>query len=134
MTRKDKDNPKRKIERVRIGAPPPVDPKRGSVTVATAEPVKKRNRIPQEFTEAIHLAAVMHGDDGKGKNGLPGYFYWLAQNDPRAYAHLVSRILPQKVQMDVDPRSALSQVLESVRAKLAFERSRTINGTLAGSK
>lgn len=93
-----------------------------------------KSRISKSCAEAIWLALEMHGDDGRGKNGIPGYFYYLARTDPKAMAHLVGRMLPQKVQASVDPQSTLGQFLEAVRAKIAIERSKQINGTVISAK
>lgn len=124
-----------KPKRERLGKPNVGVPKSNASAPPLPNPEKRIgrplgsvNKIPQRFTEAIEFALTMHGMDGKGKNGLPGYFYFLAATDSKAMAHLIARIMPQKVQPTVDPQSALGQVLEAVRAKLAFERSKTING------
>lgn len=89
-------------------------------------PLGARHHIPKRFTEALGYALAMHGMDGKGKNGLAGYFYFLARTDPKATAVLIAKCMPQKVQTSVDPESALGQVLEAVRARLAYERNKQI--------
>lgn len=127
-TPEDEEKGERKPSRV--SAPRNRDP----LPMAWSRPGKNQRqlgyrRIPQRFTEAIELALSKHGMDGKGKNGLPGYFYHLARTDPKAMAHLIGRIMPTKVQTSIDPQSALGQTLEAVRSRIAFEKARTINGT-----
>lgn len=92
-------------------------------------PVGSLNSIPRRFTEAFLRGCEKHGSDGKGTDGLDGYGYYLAQ-DSRVGGMLISRILPQRVQTSVDPQSALGQILEAARARLQYEKGRTINGTV----
>ena len=88
-------------------------------------PVGSKNGIPKRFTEAFLKGCEMHGSDGEGKDGLDGYGYFLA-SDAKVGGMLISRILPQRVTTSVDPQSALGQLLEAARARLQYERSRTI--------
>lgn len=92
-------------------------------------PLGSKNSIPKRFTEAFLRGCEKHGSDGKGTDGLDGYGYYLAC-DPKVGGALIARILPQRVQQSVDPQSALGQLLEAARARLQYERSRTIQGTV----
>lgn len=95
------------------------------------------NLIPRRISEAAVAGFERHGEDGEGTNGLPGFFYYLARNDLKAAAMIASRLMPQKVQTSVDPQSALGQLLEAARARLQYEKTRSIDvkaTPLIGSK
>jgi hypothetical protein len=51
------------------------------------------NRISADFRTAVLAAADRIGSDGKGKDGMIGYFGYLAERYPAAYCKLVSRFI-----------------------------------------
>ncbi|MCW5678440.1 MAG: hypothetical protein KIT65_10900 [Xanthobacteraceae bacterium] len=55
------------------------------------------NKTTQALKDAILLAAEQRGEDGKGKNGLTGYLKFLANDEPKAFASLLGRVLPLQV-------------------------------------
>ena len=60
--------------------------------------------------EAIIAAAEKTGRDGEGKEGLTGYCSHLAQEQPKAFAALLGRVLPMQVTgADGDPLKVLLQ-------------------------
>ena len=85
------------------------------------------NLIPRRITEAAIAGFERHGADGKGSDGLSGFFYHLACNDLKAAAMIAARLMPQRVETSVDPQSALGQILEAARARLQYEKGRTID-------
>lgn len=52
------------------------------------------NKTTRTLKEAILLAAEQVGQDGKGKDGLTGYLRRVAQEDVKAYAGLLAKVLP----------------------------------------
>lgn len=76
-------------------------------------PPGSRNRVSTLLKDAVILAAEAQGEmepyyrNGhvrwkKGKGGLPGYLKWLAANEPKAFAGLLSRVIPLHVVGDID--------------------------------
>lgn len=55
------------------------------------------NRTTSALKEAILTAAALTGHDGNGKDGLEGYLRHLAEDEPRAYAGLLGKVLPLEV-------------------------------------
>jgi hypothetical protein len=47
--------------------------------------------------EAILLAAAKCGEDGAGRNGLVGYFYRIAREEPKLMMRLIERILAHEL-------------------------------------
>lgn len=78
-----------------------------------AEPVKKStgnlpgagpgrppgqpNRTTTLLKEAILKAAEATGSDKEGKDGLVGYCQFLAQDEPKAFAALLGKVLPMQI-------------------------------------
>jgi hypothetical protein len=62
------------------------------------------NVITREVKEAILAACNRHGEDGRGTNGLEGYMYKLAREEPRTMAMLLRAIMP--TQVTVEPKEA----------------------------
>jgi hypothetical protein len=55
------------------------------------------NKLTREIREAILSGGEQFGYDGKGKDGLPGYFRRLAGENSTAYAALIGKMLPMKI-------------------------------------
>jgi hypothetical protein len=55
------------------------------------------NKTTALLKECILQAAEIHGQDGKGKGGLIGFLLNIAEKDLRAYAMLLSRVMPLQV-------------------------------------
>ena len=51
------------------------------------------NRISADYKQAFLAVADRVGMDGKGKDGVVGYFCYLALQYPAAYCKLLSRII-----------------------------------------
>lgn len=65
---------------------------------------------PTHLQDAIIAAAEMIGRDGVGKEGLTGYCSHLAQEQPKAFAALLGRVLPMQVTgADGDPFELILQ-------------------------
>ena len=63
------------------------------------------NRITRDIRHGLIESAIEHGSDGKGKDGLKGFFRFLLANDLRSYAALIGRCLPLQAKIDVDSTS-----------------------------
>lgn len=79
----------------------------------------KSNRMPTLLKECILAAAELHGKDGKGKDGLTGFLFNLAEKDIRAFAMLLGRVLPLQIdhrrEVKVDVRySSVEEVQEEL--------------------
>lgn len=55
------------------------------------------NRTTRLLKDAIMQAAEASGEDMRGKNGLIGYCTRLANEEPRAFAQLLGKVLPMQV-------------------------------------
>lgn len=64
----------------------------------------RKKGVPNKTTallkEAVLTAAARTGHDKEGKEGLIGYCRYLAENEPRAFATLLGRIIPMQVEGD----------------------------------
>src|SRR4051812_5237824 len=64
-------------------------------------PPGARNRIPRDLRNLVLDTAERHGQDGAGKNGLPGYFDRLADERPEVFAGYIAKLLPRSIDADV---------------------------------
>lgn len=55
------------------------------------------NKTTAVLKDAILLAAEQVGHDGAGKDGLTGYLRFVAQNDIKAFAALIGKVLPMQL-------------------------------------
>lgn len=55
------------------------------------------NRVTRDLKAGIIDAAVALGADGAGTGGLQGYLMWLGRGHPKAFAGLLSKMLPLQV-------------------------------------
>ncbi len=55
------------------------------------------NKTTALLKEAIIKAAEATGRDAKGAEGLTGYCRFLAENEPKAFAALLGKVLPMQV-------------------------------------
>lgn len=55
------------------------------------------NKTTALLKEAILRAATLTGYDNHGKQGLVGYCRHLAENEPKAFAGLLGKVLPTQV-------------------------------------
>ena len=60
------------------------------------------NRPTLDLKHGITEAAVRHGFDGKGKDGLVGDCQFLAAKHPKAFAGLLRKVLPLNVNENTD--------------------------------
>ena len=82
-------------------------------TVGSAHRFKKGVLSPPS-ENGIVGAAIAHGSNGKGKDGLPGFFQFLLKKDLKSFARLVGRLLP--VRLDEDVAAAIGRVTVNVVA------------------
>ena len=74
------------------------------------------NRTTRLLKEAILLAAELEGRDGEGTDGLVGFLRRMANEDLRAFAMLLGRVLP--LQVDDTRVEVTYQTVEEVRREL----------------
>jgi hypothetical protein len=72
--------------------PPTPGPRAGK-----GRPKGSLNKTTATLKEAILKAAELSGRDGKGKDGLVGYLRRVADDEPKAFAGLLGRVLPLQV-------------------------------------
>jgi hypothetical protein len=84
---------------------------------ARGRPKGATNLMTRNLKEAILGGCEDCGFDGKGTDGLRGYFKRLAMNDPKTMGTLVRGILPMEVKVEEKPQQ-VCQTLEEVKAEL----------------
>jgi len=81
----------------------------------------KPNKVTTLLKDAIILAAEAVGEDRKGKDGLVGYLKYLAKREPKAYASLLSRVLPYHITGNLNHQHEVFQkkeeVIDALRAR-----------------
>ena len=60
------------------------------------------NIVTRELKDAILNAAIRHGADGKGKDGLDGYMLMLAREERKIFGTLLCRLLPMQVKASIN--------------------------------
>ena len=61
----------------------------------------QENHLTATVKEAVSAGAAMRGSDGKGKDGLKGYMYWLSGAEPVAFTTLLKSIIPLQLQASI---------------------------------
>lgn len=61
-----------------------------------------QNNLTTSVKMAVVHAAMLEGQDGKGKGKLIGYLRSLAKNHPTSFAALLARVIPLQVEGDPD--------------------------------
>jgi hypothetical protein len=56
-----------------------------------------QDKISRDLKNGILDAAIAHGRDGEGTDGLAGYLFLLASENRKTFASLLARILPYNV-------------------------------------
>jgi hypothetical protein len=74
------------------------------------------NKTSGLLKEAILKAAGLTGHDKKGKQGLVGYCRFLAENEPKAFAGLLGKVLP--TQVTGEDGKALTVIIQGTDASL----------------
>jgi hypothetical protein len=73
------------------------------------------NLISTDVVTAILEAAAYVGEDGRGKDGLRGYFVSLAKKrDAREFAMLLRAVIPSQMQMTIGPNMEKTDGAEEV--------------------
>lgn len=65
--------------------------------IGAGRPKGALNKTTATLKEAILRAAELAGNDGKGKDGLIGYLRRVAEQDVKAMAGLLGKVLPLQV-------------------------------------
>jgi hypothetical protein len=85
--------------------------------------------------EGLIESAILHGRDGKGRDGLVGFLVHLAVNHPRTHGGLLAKLLPLQINSDVKKSSVSSIRIVTVPSgtfltKKDIEDEHARNGTL----
>ena len=59
-----------------------------------------RNKIPYDLKRDLVEAAAEVGFDGEGTQGLRGYLKFLAVRHPKAFSHMLGKVLPLQITSD----------------------------------
>lgn len=70
---------------------------RADMPKSPGRPKGSPNKTTAALKDAILLAAKQVGYDAKGKGGLTGYLKHVAENDVKAFAALLGKVLPLQV-------------------------------------
>ncbi len=76
------------------------------------------NLFSIDYKKAILEAAYRVGQDGNGKNGVRGYFSWVALRDPRIFCMLLGSLLPlenAESNTPEEPRRTREEINEQLR-------------------
>ena len=57
-----------------------------------------KDKLTRDIKEGIVDAAIRHGLDGKGADGLSGYLFMLSRDYPKQFTSLLGRMLPLQIQ------------------------------------
>jgi hypothetical protein len=77
-----------------------------------------QNLLSIDFKRSLFEAAYRIGLDGNGKDGIVGYFSWVAEYHPRAYCSLLPNVLVlENAERDTpeEPRSTIEEISQAVR-------------------
>ena len=76
------------------------------------------NLLSIDFKMGLFEAAYRIGQDGNGKNGIVGYFSWVAEYHPGAYGSALANVLVlEYAERDTpeEPRSTIEEISQEVR-------------------
>ncbi|MBR1153571.1 hypothetical protein [Bradyrhizobium sp. JYMT SZCCT0428] len=59
------------------------------------------SRITKDLRQGLIESAVLHGSDGRGRDGLVGFCLHLAFNHPRTHGALLAKLLPLQIHGDL---------------------------------
>jgi hypothetical protein len=76
------------------------------------------NSLSIDYKKAIFEAAYRVGEDGNGKDGIVGYFRWVAVRHPQINLTMLSNLLPLEFaesNMPEEPRWTMAEINERCR-------------------
>jgi len=77
-----------------------------------------------DYKKAILEAAYRIGEDGNGKNGIVGYFSWVALRHPQIFSSLLMNLLPLEIAEGDDapeePRRTIEESNQRVRGYIGL--------------
>ena len=59
-----------------------------------------RNKVTRDLKNGVLEAAIELGSNGEGEGGLVGYLKYLGWNHPKAFSHLLGKLLPMQLTSD----------------------------------
>jgi hypothetical protein len=97
--------------------------KRGHAKVGGRKRGTPNARAASQLQARLYEAADRVGFDGNGKDGLIGYFRWLAIYHAPAFSRMLACILPLEHRMvEPDPLRTMEEIHREVRAFVERER------------
>jgi hypothetical protein len=81
------------------------------------------NLFSFDYKKGLFEAAYRIGEDGNGKDGLVGYFTWVAERHPPSYCMLLTNILVlENAESDTpeEPRWTIEEINQEVRDYIGF--------------
>ena len=119
-TKVERERLDRKVKRERFDARKArnkqIADKRNGKPVPPPGKPKGPNRTTRMLREIIFMAGELEGSNQKGKDGLLGYVRALARYEKKTYVMLLAKLLPQKIQADLDPNSLMARLLQTAAA------------------
>ena len=80
------------------------------------------NLFTIDYKKAILEAAYRIGEDGNGKNGIVGYFSWVALRHPQIFSSLLMNLLPLEIaEGDETATESLFERLMGKKPELRFQ-------------
>jgi hypothetical protein len=95
------------------------------------------NRFTRHLKEALEVSTQTAGEEltkqghRYSDNPTVNYLTWLALHEPASHARLISIVTPKVLHSAPDPDSALGQILEATRARLQYEKAKTIEAKVS---
>ncbi len=82
------------------------------------------NLISADYRTAIFEAAYRVGNDGNGKDGIVGYFKWVAASHPAIFSTQLGNLLPLEFaerNAPEEPPRTIEEINQSVRHYIGLE-------------
>jgi hypothetical protein len=73
---------------------------------------------PHDLTEAVIAAAIRHGSDGHGENGLMGYVVQLERTEPKNFDRLIGLAQQWQAARPKQPEKRVYPTLEEIDARM----------------
>jgi hypothetical protein len=77
-------------------------------------PKGSTNKTTGVLKDAILKAAILEGEDGKGKGKLTGYLRRVAREDVKAFSGLLGKVLPMTIAGDPNNPMTVTLIREEI--------------------
>jgi hypothetical protein len=72
----------------------------------------------RDLTQALINAAIRHGSDGHGENGLAGYVVLLERTEPKIFDGLIGLVQLWQAEAAARPKQRVRPTLEEIKATM----------------